>query len=554
MCGLDGRRDEAGDLRATEAAATAPVAREAVNRRMSATPNSGSSERRSYSEGFSFAVLSILVFSVIGIVTTYVTARVFGVTVVGEFALSFAPTGAVWVLSTVREQPAMVRRLANLRPRAPEVTGIVAAVFAFSFGLTAVVSVIAAVITWFVFHGPVYHPELFGPAVAQLAGYTLITNTGMNLDSVFAAFRSGRQLFWVRLHGTAGTLVATAIAGIVWGTVWAYTIATILPLATALVHRLIAVRGWMTLTTTREELRRGFDALPEIVRFGLKMAPGYVADGVAAQSGTWLLGAQSTTAAVGAYSRAWSLGTRLLTLTNFVGEMTLPTLVERKANDDHRGFEVALVDSLRYVMASMLLPAAVIGGAAVSVMQLMGAGFGQGAGALAFVMLLPPLMTSSEVQGMALVSHNRPLMNSALTGIRMVVVIVVTLLLIPPLGITAPALALCVGAALEVGTKFVITSNWVHTPMRELWPLRQQVGVVLAYVAGFASARGIDSAITAPLLAIAVALAIGSAAYLAVLLLVGGVGPRDRERFAAVVAKLREMRGRATVAPAGGAG
>ena len=68
-------------------------------------------------------------------------------------------------------------------------------------------------------------------------------------------FRSGRQLFWIRLHQTFGTLVFAAVAGVVWGTVWAYTIATILPIATALVHRLVAVRKWMTLTTSRAALR-----------------------------------------------------------------------------------------------------------------------------------------------------------------------------------------------------------------------------------------------------------------------------------------------------------
>jgi O-antigen/teichoic acid export membrane protein len=446
----------------------------------------------------------------------------------------------------------MVRRLANLAPRSPEVTGIVAAVFTFSFALTLVMSIVAAVVAWFVFHGPVHHPELWAPAVAQLAGYVVFTNSGMNLDSVFAAFGAGRQLFWIRLHSTVGTLVCSAIAGVAWGTVWAYSIATIVPTATALAQRLIAVRIWMRLRAPREYVREGFRTLPEIVRFGLKMAPGFIADGVAAQSGVWLLGAQMSTAAVGAYSRAWSLGTRLLTLTGFVGEMTLPTLVDRRTRGDHYGFDVALVDSLRYVLSSMLLPAAVVGGASVSVMQLMGPGFEQAAGALALVMLLPPLMTTSDVQGMAFISRDRPLLNSAITVGRMIFVIGLTVALIPGLGIEGPALALCLGAVLEVSAKFVLTTRWSHTPLRQLWRFRQRAGIMLAYVAGYAVAKGLDTLIASPVAGIVAALACGSAAYAAVLLVIGGLDDRDRDRLRDTLAKVRGMRGAPEAMPAGG--
>src|SRR3954447_23387529 len=89
-------------------------------------------QRRSYTEGFSFAILSTGLSAFLGIVMTYATARAYGVEVIGLFALAFAPTGAVWVLSQVREQPAMIRQIARLNARDPLLTGTVAAVFTFS--------------------------------------------------------------------------------------------------------------------------------------------------------------------------------------------------------------------------------------------------------------------------------------------------------------------------------------------------------------------------------------------------------------------------------------
>ena len=113
-----------------------------------------------------------------------VTARLYGIRVIGEFALAYAPTGAVWYLSTVREQPALVKALAPLRPRDPLVTGLFTAVFAFSTALTAFAAAAAALVAWLIFHGPIYHPHLFAPAVLSLAGCLLFANPGWNVDTV----------------------------------------------------------------------------------------------------------------------------------------------------------------------------------------------------------------------------------------------------------------------------------------------------------------------------------------------------------------------------------
>ncbi len=75
--------------------------------------------------------LSFLANALLALVTSVIVARLYGVSAIGEFALAGAPAGAVWLLSTVREQPALMRRLTPLAPRDPLVTGLFAAVLSF---------------------------------------------------------------------------------------------------------------------------------------------------------------------------------------------------------------------------------------------------------------------------------------------------------------------------------------------------------------------------------------------------------------------------------------
>src|SRR3954454_3306726 len=148
---------------------------------------------QSYSRSLSYGALSFGAIAVLGLASSIVTARIYGVNVVGRFALAFAPASALWFLSTVKEQAALVRELTTLPRRAPRVTGLFYAVFAFSMALTIGVALIVGVGMWFVYHGPVDHPGIFVPALACLLGYTFITNVGWNYDGVFSAFLAGRQ-------------------------------------------------------------------------------------------------------------------------------------------------------------------------------------------------------------------------------------------------------------------------------------------------------------------------------------------------------------------------
>lgn len=490
-------------------------------------------DRPSFREGFGFGTLSFAVGSVLGVLSSIAVARVYGIEVIGEFALASAPMGVVWFLSTVSEKPALVRALAPLPPRAPAVTGLFAAVFAFSVALTGLVSALAAGSTYLLFRGPIGQPDLFVPAVAILGGYLLVTNTCWNLDTVLVAFRAGRELFWIRLHQTLAYLAVAVGASFVLPSVWGLVLAFVASWCTSLVHRLIAVRRWMRARVSAQEIRRGFRVLPSILLFGLKIVPGSVAQGVSVQGGTWILGVVSSVSVVGAWNRAWILGQRVLDLNTRIVEMLFPTLVERLASGDRSGFDRALIDSLRYVASGLFLPAAVGGGAAAGIMGLYGPGFSEASDALVFILLVPPLATMIRIQQQALFALDRPLLSSVLALVRMVVTLAAGVVLTLELGITGTAVGLVAGCVVQLAIQFRVTHRHLAQPVRKLWPYRQVTALGVAYAAGFLVANLLDSALPG-LLGLSAGLLAGSVAYAACFLVVGGVLPRDRERVAAI--------------------
>ncbi|MGA2925571.1 MAG: hypothetical protein ABSG43_06160, partial [Solirubrobacteraceae bacterium] len=203
--------------------------------------------RGTLSAGLSFGAVSFIGTTSVGLFTSIFIARLYGVKVVGQFALVYAPVLAAWLLSTVREQPALQREVAVLAPRDPRVTGLFAAVFTFSTALTVAVSAIAAIVSYFVFHGPIKHPGLVAPTLASLLGYTVFTNTCMNFDSIFIGFRDGRELLWLRLHQALAYLVLIVAARLFSASVWSLVVATAFSWFFPCIHRLVTVRKWMRL-------------------------------------------------------------------------------------------------------------------------------------------------------------------------------------------------------------------------------------------------------------------------------------------------------------------
>lgn len=493
--------------------------------------------RASYRAGFFFGTLSFLGTAVLGLVSTIVTSRIYGVEIIGEYALVFAPVAALSLLSSVKEQKALIKEITGLPPRHPRVTQLFAVVFGFSWALTSVVAVLVAGACWFAFNGPLHAPELLAPVYVSIAGYVVVSNTNWNLDAVFSAFVAGRQLFWVRLHETVAIVVIAVAAGIAWHSVWGLVIATIGAAATSLVHRSIAVRSFVRPHLTRSEFRQGLDVLPELLRFGLKATPGQIAQGASQQGGVWALGVVASTSVVGAYSRALSLPQRLQQASLRITEVLYPTLVGRHSDGDGHGFDRALIDSIRYEVVGMLLIAAVLGGAAHSVLAIFGPGFGQAAPALVLLSLFPAMASITVAQTQALWAINRPGLTSVIALVRLAITVGLLFALTPSLGVVGPAIALLAGYVVVILLSGIAVRPALKRPLRATWPIRERLALAAAYAAGFGAARGMER-VTPSLAGVIACAAAGTLAYAATFLLLGGLNRRDRDRLDELLVRL----------------
>lgn len=500
---------------------------------------SSTARHGSFRSGFTFGILSFMSVAAFGVVSVIVASRLYGVRIIGEFALVSAPVTALWVLSTAKEQAALIREITRLPPRHPRVTQLFAAVFTFSSGLTLVMSTLGALVSWLVFSGPLHHPELVTPTFVSLAGYAIVTNTGWNIDSVFSAFVAGRQLFWVRLHEVLSFIVIAVVIGFAWRSVWGLVIATIGASLTALVHRIIAVRPFVRARLSKAEYRVGLRALPDLLRFGLKITPGSIAQGMGTQAGVWAIGSVASVAVVGAYSRALTVPLRFQQANTRVVEVLYPTLVGRRARGDGPGFDRALIDSIRYALGGMLLLAAVCGGAAHSILEIFGPGFSRATAALALLVLFPALASITATQTQALYAVGRPGLTSTVGVARLVVVIILTVVLTPRMGITGPAIALLAGFVFDVVWRTIVLLPFLSRPIHETWPLRERLTLVVAYAVGFAASNLAEHAIPSSAGGLLLALVVGTAVFALAVFVGGGVNSRDRQRLIEAIGMVR---------------
>ena len=491
-----------------------------------------------YRSGFAFGILSFLAVAGFGLVSTIVTARVYGVRIIGEFALSWAPVAALWVLSTAKEQAALIKEITRLPPRHPRVSELFAAVFTFSSGLTLAMSAIVAGVSVLIFRGPLHHPELVAPTLVNLAGYALVTNTGWNIDSIFSAFVAGRQLFWVRLHETLSFLAIATAVGLAWHSIWGLVIATIGGSLSALVHRVRAARPFVRARLSPGGYREGMRALPDLLRFGLKITPGGIAQGVSQQVGIWAIGSVAPLAVVGAYSRAQTIPDRLQQVNFRIVEVLYPTLVGRRANGDGAGFDRALLDTTRYALIGMLMIAAVCGGAAHAILELFGPGFDRAAPAFVLLLVYPALTTVTSAQTQALWSVDRPGLTSVTSLARMTTTILLTVLLTPRLGMVGPAVGLLGGLLLDMTWKTVALLPFLSQSLRTSWPVSERVALVASYACGFGAARAVANLVPS-LGGLLLSVTAGTLAYVAALSLSGVVNHRDRGRLAEMLAVAR---------------
>jgi O-antigen/teichoic acid export membrane protein len=489
----------------------------------------GQGTRGSYRAGFFFGALSFGATLLLGFASTVVTARVYGITVIGDYALVIAPVSALWVLSTVKEQQALIKEITTLPPRDPRVTQLFAVVFVFSTGLTLLVAGLIAVGCVVVYPGVLGRPELLAPALVSIAGYALVTNTGWNLDSVLSAFVAGKQLFRVRLNEALSFIVIAVALGLLTGSVWGLVAAAIGSAAVALVHRLWAARAFVRPRLTREEFRLGLHVLPDLLRFGLRATPGQIANGISQQGGIWAIGIVAPVNVVGAYSRALVIPKSVQQASMKITEVLFPTLVDRHTSGDGHGFDRALIDSIRYEVVGMLLLAATLGGTARTVLGIFGSGFDIATPALVLLLFFPVLASITITQTQALWAVNRPGVTSTVSVLRLLLTLVLLVLLTPKMNFVGPALALLCGTMLAAVLFGWALRDHLTSPLRATWPVREWLALAAAYGAGFASAHIMQSWL--PPIALPLSLAGGSIAFVAALWLFGGINGRDRQRL-----------------------
>ena len=485
--------------------------------------------RRSYRSGFLYGGLGFALAAALGFVSMIATSRLYGVHIIGQFALVSAPVAALWVLSTVKEQQALIREITGLQPREPRVTQLFAAVFSFSSALTTIVALLDAGVCAIVFPGPLHQPELLPAALVSIAGYVLVTNTGWNIDSILSAFLAAKQIFWVRLHEVLSFIVIAVALGFVAPSVWGLVAATIGASLTSLVHRAWAAREFVRGRLSAHEYKRGLDVLPGLLRFGVRASPGQVAQGASQQGGVWVLGAVAPVAVVGAYSRAQMIPQRLQQASMRISEVLYPTLVGRHADGDGEGFDRVLVDSIRYEVVGLLAIAAAVGGAAHAVLALFGPGFGQAATALALLAAYPALAAATVTQTQALWAANRPGLTSLIAFARAAVTIAMLLALTPTLGAVGPALSILAGYVTVLVLSGLALRSTLARPLLSMWSRRERAALACAYVIGFLVARGVEASLSSPV-SLLLALAASVASYTAVFTIAGGVNERDRAR------------------------
>jgi len=500
--------------------------------------------RASYREGLSFGALSFVLSASLSTVSSILSSRLYGVGVIGEYALAVGAVAYVRLMSTAKERPALIRELATLEPRVPRIGGLFFAVLTFSVVLTWLVSGLALGIVHFMLSGPVARPGLFLPLAVNVAGYALLGNTTDNLEVVAQGFRAGRMLFLCRVTDGLTFLLIAVPLGLTHGTVWGLIIASVGSQFIGVVHRAFRIRAFMRFRTPREELAAGFKTLPGLIRFGLKITPGALADGAANESGTWLVASFNPIGVVGAYGRAYLL-VKQFVLVQYGNEMLFPTLLERRAKGDKAGHARAVVDSLRYVAMGVLLFAAAGGGIAPAIMRVFGAGFVKGANALAVLLVMPMLYMLSQMMRLALLAENRPWMWTILGIVRLVVTFGLGLVLAWKFGAVGAASALVIGLAIDVAVCIPILVPHLDIPFLKLWPLRQMLVIPVAYAAAFAGGRLIDIVLPWEV-ALFVGAAAGCAIYIAVLWLGRALNERDRQRYRDIRRRLSRRRSRLT--------
>jgi O-antigen/teichoic acid export membrane protein len=400
------------------------------------------SEQEQYARGLRYSAYDTGSSLVLGLASAVITARVFGVEVIGAFALATLLTGSLHLVSNVREQGGLVRELTRHRRGTPEPRALTWATLALSFVITTVVLVPFAVLAVWLLSDVFDRPELVLPFAVLTVGYVLLDNTSSNLDAPLVAYRDGRSLWFSRMAMSIATIVGATVCAVIGEhRIGGLVACTLLSSAAGLAMRTLAMRQLIGLRAGRRELAWARGQLRTIVSFGLRAAPVNFTEAAIGYADTAILGATASLPAIGAYNRAYGLYQRAASVPISLSRLYFPTMSALH----HRGDRAAMARvhrvSTRY-LALLLAPAATwLAASAPAVLAVFGPGFDEAATALAILAAVVVIDCWSRPAGGVLWAADRPGIVSLVYGGVALLNVGLCLLLIPSHGHTGAALA-----------------------------------------------------------------------------------------------------------------
>jgi O-antigen/teichoic acid export membrane protein len=412
------------------------------NRAVPADDATAPAEQDRYARGLKYSAYDTVTSLILGLVSAIATARVFGATVIGAFALASLLTGSLHMVSNVREQGGLVRELTRHAPRAPESRALLWLVLGFSVLITVAVLLPFGVLAVFLLREVFEQPDLVAPFAVLVASYVLLDNTSFNLEAPLVAYRDGRSL-WITRMGITTTMIAGALAcaALDERSLWALVAITVAASAVGLAIRLLAVHRLTGLRTSRGRIRGVRSRLRPIVWFGIRQAPLNYTESAIEYTDTAVLGATVPLATVGAYNRAYTLYQRASQVPIALGRLYFPTLTALF----HRGEREAMVSvyrlSTRYLTLLLLPGATWVAASAPAILDLFGPGFNEASTALSILMLAVVVRSYDKTSGGLLAACDRPGIVSVISVGTAVLNVGLCLALIPPLELTGAALA-----------------------------------------------------------------------------------------------------------------
>ena len=427
-------------------------------------------EQERYAHGLKYSLYDTVTSLVLGLASAVVTARVFGVEVIGAFALAALLTGSLHMVSNVREQGGLVRELTRHPAGAPESRALLWLVLGFSAALTLAILVPFSALSVWLLRSVFEQPELVAPFFVLAGAYLLLDNTSFNLDAPLVAYRDGRAVWIVRMAITA-TMILGALACALADerSLWALVGITVAASAVGVLLRLRAVGRLTGLRTGRREIEAVRGRLRPIVWFGIRQTPLNYTETAIEYADTAVLGASVPLASVGAYSRAYTLYRRAGQVPVALSRLYFPTLTALF----HRGERDAMLRvhrlSTRY-LTLLLLPAATwLAAGAPAVLAIFGPGFDAGATALSILIFAVVLDGYGRTAGGYLAACDRPGIVSIVSVGTAVLNVGLCLALIPSLELTGAALANLAGwlfaaaALVTIAARHAGRSAWAMT-------------------------------------------------------------------------------------------